>query len=53
MQSGAYTTGAAEVMVWLPECNPGTNMRLENLGGAGFSEVLTKWGNSDLRPEIM
>jgi hypothetical protein len=29
-----------------------TNMRLENLGGAGSSEVLTGWGDSDLRPGI-
>jgi hypothetical protein len=37
----------------LPECNAGTNMRLENLGGARFAEVLTKWGNSDLRPDVI
>ena len=28
-------------LVWLPECNANTNTRLENLGGVGFSEVLT------------
>jgi hypothetical protein len=44
MQSGAYTTGAAEVMVWLPECTASTNKRLENLVGEVFSDVLTERG---------
>ena len=35
--------------VWLPKCNASTNTRLEILVRAGFSEVLTKRGNSDMR----
>ena len=30
-----------------PKCNASTNTGLENLSGAGFSEVLTRRGNSD------
>ena len=37
---------------WLPKRNPITNTRTENSGGPRFSEVLTKRGNSDLRPAL-
>lgn len=39
--------------IWLPKRNADTNTRLENLVGAGFSEVLTRRGNSYWRPEVM
>ena len=45
-------TKRKRILIWLPECNAVTNSCLENLGGAVSPKVLTKRGNSDLRPVI-